>query len=418
MCRGRLNGNLIIEPLALRAIQAPERPGFGARGHTTLLLFMGLHQDIIMTTDQTFDQVLPGDPAPKFDPRTGERESFAWDTLAGRYIVLCFFGSASDDVGQNVVRAVAANRTLFDDRAFTFLGVSINPDDESRKVVGDVLPGIRFAWDFDRVASTLYGAMPRHASGESLTYRRFWLVVDPTLHVLARFDFAADPSHEAVFRYLRDLPDPQRFAGFEIPAPIIVVPNVFEPGLCEHLIKLYDAGGGVESGVMRDNVGVLDGNMKRRSDFMVEEPTLKNEIDRRIWRRVTPEIRNLFGMEITHMERYLVGCYASEQGGHFAPHRDNHQTITAHRRFAVSINLNGDFEGGDVSFPEYNTRGYKAKPGWAVVFPGAALHAVGRVTRGRRYAFLPFVYDQEGARIRDENLTLLRVRSQASLATA
>ena len=371
-----------------------------------------------MTTGQTFNQVLPGDPAPKFDPRTAERQSFAWDTLAGRYIVLCFFGSASDEVGRNAVRTIAANRALFDDRNVTLMGVSINPDDENQRIVGDVLPGIRFAWDFDRVGSTLYGAMPMEASDHGLIYRRFWLVIDPTLHVLARFDFAAEPTHETVFRYLRDLPEPRRFAGFEIPAPIIVVPNVFEPGLCEHLIKLYDADGGTESGVMRDNVGVFDGTMKKRSDFMVAEASLKSEIDRRIWRRVTPEIRKLFGMEITHMERYMVGCYASEHGGHFAPHRDNHQAITAHRRFAVSINLNGDFEGGDVSFPEYNTRGYKAKPGWAVVFPGAALHAVGRVTSGRRYAFLPFVYDEEGARIRDENLKRLREQGDASTAAA
>src|SRR5262249_22171171 len=118
-------------------------------------------------------------------------------------------------------------------------------------------------------------------------------------------------------------------------------------------------------------------------------------------RRVVPEIRRLFFMEITRMERYIVGCYAAEDNGHFNPHRDNDPGVTAHRRFAVSVNLNADFQGGAVQFPEYNLRGITAPPGWAVVFPCAILHAVSPVTSGRRYAFLPFVFDESGARIRE-----------------
>jgi len=117
-----------------------------------------------------------------------------------------------------------------------------------------------------------------------------------------------------------------------------------------------------------------------------------------------PEIRKLFFLEITRMERCVIGCYAAEDHGHFQPHRDNSGRLTAHRRFAVSINLNSGFEGGLVHFPEHNSRGIKAPPGWAVVFPCAILHAVSPVTAGRRYAFLPFVYDEEGAKIRADNL--------------
>ena len=38
------------------------------------------------------------------------------------------------------------------------------------------------------------------------------------------------------------------------------------------------------------------------------------------------------------------------------------------------------------------------------MFPAAILHAVSEVTYGRRYAFLPFVYDDPGAKIREEHL--------------
>src|SRR5215468_9534441 len=107
------------------------------------------------------------------------------------------------------------------------------------------------------------------------------------------------------------------------------------------------------------------------------------------------------------MERFLVGCYSVEDGGHFVAHRDNTTKGTAHRRFAASVNLNADFDGGEVSFPEYGPRGLKPPPGGAVVFSCSLLHAVSKVTRGSRYAFLPFIYDDEAAQIRAENKQFL-----------
>ncbi|MFD0936833.1 2OG-Fe(II) oxygenase, partial [Methylobacterium trifolii] len=258
------------------------------------------------------------------------------------------------------------------------------------------------------------GAVPAEAAGDGpRPFRQFTLVVDPTLLALATFPFAdaaGTDAHEAVFAFLDGLPPPARYGGFEIPAPVLILPNVFEPDLCRHLIGLYDAEARGQSGIMRAGAGVIDGSFKRRRDYVVEDEDLLREIQIRTHRRVIPEINRLFFMRITRMERYIVGCYAAEDGGHFSAHRDNTQDITAHRRFAVSINLSGDFEGGAVSFPEYNARGYKAPPGWAVVFPANILHAVGRVTAGRRYAFLPFVYDDAGAGIR------ARQEAQASAA--
>jgi predicted 2-oxoglutarate/Fe(II)-dependent dioxygenase YbiX len=107
------------------------------------------------------------------------------------------------------------------------------------------------------------------------------------------------------------------------------------------------------------------------------------------------------------MERYIVACYAAEHGGHFRAHRDNTTKGTAHRRFAASINLNDDFDGGEISFPEYGPRSFKPPVGGAVVFSCSLLHTVSRMTRGRRYAFLPFLYDEDAAKIRQANSAFL-----------
>jgi predicted 2-oxoglutarate/Fe(II)-dependent dioxygenase YbiX len=148
---------------------------------------------------------------------------------------------------------------------------------------------------------------------------------------------------------------------------------------------------------MRNNVETFDYSFKRRRDYFLEDESAKAVILKRISVCVVPEIRKLFFMNITRMERYLIGCYAAEEEAHFRPHRDNGQTVTAHRRYAVSIALNEDYEGGELMFPEYNQRRHKVPTGWCVVFPCAILHAVARVTKGRRYAFLPFLYDEAAA---------------------
>ena len=116
------------------------------------------------------------------------------------------------------------------------------------------------------------------------------------------------------------------------------------------------------------------------------------------------QIQRIHQFNVTRMERYLVACYAAEDEAHFRPHRDNTTKGTAHRRFAVSINLSADFDGGEICFPEYGMRSYKPAPGAAVIFSCSLLHAVTKVTRGRRYAFLPFLYDEAAAQVREQNL--------------
>ncbi len=79
-----------------------------------------------------------------------------------------------------------------------------------------------------------------------------------------------------------------------------------------------------------------------------------------------------------------------------------------HRRFAASINLNSDYEGCDLIFPEFGRRIYRAPVGGAIVFSCGALHEVTPVTRGKRYAFVPFFYAEEDAALSKANNIYLR----------
>jgi len=82
----------------------------------------------------------------------------------------------------------------------------------------------------------------------------------------------------------------------------------------------------------------------------------------------------------------------------FFAHRDNTTKGAAHRRFAVTINLNAEqYEGDDLRFPEFGFRTYRAPTGRASC---SLLHEALPVTGGKRYAFLPFLYDEAAAKVR------------------
>jgi predicted 2-oxoglutarate/Fe(II)-dependent dioxygenase YbiX/peroxiredoxin len=358
-----------------------------------------------------FVTLLPGDPAPWFKQRSFGNPKFAFDTVAGRYVVLCFFDSAADGHAQAAI-AAASRAPCFDDQKACFFGVTRDPADEAEGRIADRVPGIRHFLDFDGRVSRLYGALAHEGDAA----RNLWVVLDPTLRVLGVAAFSPDRSDiAAVLAAVERLPPPERHAGIEVQAPVLLLPNVLEPALCARLVALYEASGGEESGFMREvdgkTVAMHDPGHKRRRDHVIADAELIKGLQARFMRRVVPEIHKAHQFKVTRMERYIVACYAAEDGGHFRAHRDNTTPGTAHRRFAVSVNLNADFEGGEVSFPEYGPRSFKPPPGGAVVFSCSLLHAVSKVTRGRRYAFLPFLYDDAAAKIREENAASLAAGS-------
>jgi peroxiredoxin len=359
-----------------------------------------------------FAALAPGDPAPWFHQRSGGNPRYAFDTVGGRWVVLCFFGTAGDEAGRRALAAIAAERALFDDTHACFFGVSLDPRDEAR--VAESLPGLRFFWDFDGTIARLYGAIPTQAvpNPKRLELRRFWMLLDPLLRVRRVVPF--QPGGAEVPGFIADLkalPAPDKFAGIEVPAPVLILPEVFELDFCRQLIAVYDSKGGQDSGFMREidgkTVEIKDDRHKVRRDVLLEDPALIRQTQLRIHRRIVPEILKVHQFRVTRMERYLIACYAAEEGGHFRAHRDNTTRGTAHRRFAVSINLNSAFEGGEIGFPEYGPKSFKLPTGTACVFSCSLLHQVSPVTAGRRYAFLPFLYDDAAAKLRAANNAFL-----------
>lgn len=352
----------------------------------------------------------PGQPAPWFVAPSPQNPEFAFHSLGGHFIILLFLPTDAQAKAAALARVEASSAL----RARLEVPVFVVARDDETIATAKNGPGLYWFFDADGAVSRLY-----HALSADGVANPHWALIDPTLRVYAVSGLGQTDS---LFNIVANLPSPDDHAGVPLHAPVLIVPRVFEPDLCRQLIGFYEGHGGTPSGVMRQiqgkTVPVMD-NSKRRSDAMIEDEAMRDVLRQRLSSRLLPEIKKAFQFNVTRVERYMVACYDAEGGGFFKPHRDNTTAGTAHRRFACSINLNTEgHEGGELRFPEFGGKTYRPPTGGAVIFSCSLLHEATPVTRGRRYCFLPFFYDEEGARIRAANLASLELSGGAGAAGA
>jgi predicted 2-oxoglutarate/Fe(II)-dependent dioxygenase YbiX len=223
------------------------------------------------------------------------------------------------------------------------------------------------------------------------------VVIDPEFRLFAVF--AEDEGAAAVVAECREISGRSFVSAVRGQAPVPLVHRVLDPELCGRLIDYWAAGekgrDKVATAVEAASRGVA--SIKRRADVLVSDPGLLTELSRAVSRRIAPAIAKAFQRQVTRFEAFRVGCYDAEALGAFGAHRDNSTPYTAHRLFAMSLNLNSAYTGGEVRFPEFGRTLYRPDSGDAVVFSCALLHEVLPVLSGRRFGLFTFLYDEAGA---------------------
>lgn len=191
---------------------------------------------------------------------------------------------------------------------------------------------------------------------------------------------------------IAQIPPQSTLAVRNIPAPLLIIPDVISDNLAQRLIAYLDNN--------QDKAEINSGSYKSR--VHIHPPRdLELELDNKLCKSMLPEIRKVFYSDISHRETYKVCCYDSQAGGTFGRHRD---TIFPHlhRRYAMTLVLNDDFEGGGVMFPEYNDTIVQAAKYSAIIFPGSLYHQVKEIGKGKRYVVVSFLFAEEEARLQPD----------------
>ena len=334
---------------------------------------------------------LVGEYVPWFIAPSTKGTNFELQGFGGRYVILCFFGSAAHPFSRRVLDDIERQGELFQREGIVFVGISADPRDANLR------PGWKqgiYLCDAAREVSRLYGVF----SQDGTQFQQQTIILDPMLRVASVLPFA-DDMESYVPRLLDALharPALQNLSGH---APIIILSNVFEPEFCSTLIGLYEQHGGQDFGALANVDGKVvpfyDRQNKSRLDYLIRDPAIQKAAFFRMGRSLIPEVQRAFQFQAAGVESPVVACYDAATGGCFKAHRDNPDPVVAYRKFAVTITLNEDYEGGELWFPEYGSRLYRGVTGGAMVFSCTLLHEVKSVTKGRRFTYIPFLCVQK-----------------------
>ena len=331
-----------------------------------------------------------GDFAPNFQLPDEKGKPFILraDQVAGRPVLLAFAPAAPDAAMFATLRAAAGE--LKDAGAVALL-VRDAPPPENAALLEQHGLACRAISD--------PGGKLRQAYGIEGAHGTMFVLLSPNQRLQA-----VEPELAPVLeRMRRDAARREEVAARPHP-PVLVVPEALSRAECRRLIDLCESPGWPTRSVADHlkekgnyKIEINDYGRVDRVDFVLQDPDTLRWLDQRIHRRVLPEILKAFQYRVARRERFHIARYEGARGGFQHGHRDNPTPELAHRRFALSLNLNTEeYEGGALRFPEYGAQRYRAETGAALVFSSSLLHEVLEVTSGRRYVLLSHFYGADG----------------------
>ncbi|MDQ7050837.1 MAG: redoxin domain-containing protein [Enterobacterales bacterium] len=347
-----------------------------------------------------------GMPAPLFESRdeTGRILSLSEDSLSGNYLVLIFINKTDNESAREFLASFAQYRNQLNETGANIVVISENSDASANiKLKQDS----KFSWPIlSDAGGSLFASFGLH-KGENQFLRI--VLVTPLRQIRAWYDDPKDIKSTigTIMNQITpvQLEENKKWVPFH--APILVIPNVLTRDDCMKLIEAFESKGQFQvsmptgEGLKSDyKMPVYEHNRQDRVDHIIKDREMLGFLDQRINERINPEIKKAFSFAVTRREELHIARYVGPRGGNKMGHRDNTGPATAYRRFALSINLNDDYEGGELLFKEYSEFGYKGPAGTALIFSSSLLHEVQETTEGTRYNLISHLFDNSSAPIK------------------
>jgi predicted 2-oxoglutarate/Fe(II)-dependent dioxygenase YbiX len=339
-------------------------------------------------------QLAAGDRAPNFLLPDGDgKVTMFYDQVQGRPVVLVFAGAFQPPILPSAMAGFTAAVEEFDSAGIDLFCITFAATEAARAL----MPNLNLWFDSQRKITEAYlgqlglGGVETLKDGTVVA-----LSLDANQRVLAIDSGKGGGLAAQVLAACAARPARPASQVRGATAPVLVVPRLLDPAMCASLMRLFDTGkveeGAVGSVLAGKEVTRLHHERKKRLDHRIEDMEMNRVLQAIIGRRLAPELVKAFNFQGFRFDRFLVCRYAADREDRFRTHRDNVSPDTADRRFAMTLNLNGDdYEGGGLVFPEYEPDEYKPGSGGAVVFSCSLLHEALPVRKGVRYALLTFL---------------------------
>ena len=218
----------------------------------------------------------------------------------------------------------------------------------------------------------------------------------PNLRIQKQYPFRN--SAAVIGQILADVPHPAPLPGqiITMHAPVLTVPDVLTLEQCQCLAQQWQSPNNSHSPQT-----IAPESAKSNTDIVLQEPMMA-EVDYILGGTLFPEIEKVFGLKVTHREEYKISRYDTSERRAYKQQRANFERQLAHRRMALFLNLNDDYDGGGLNFPEYGNFVYKPIAGDAIIFPCSLMHQRLPVTLGHQLTMNSFFFGESEMRHRLE----------------
>ena len=340
----------------------------------------------------------PGALAMGIDTRDeeGRRFTLADDHLSGKYVLLVLLNDPHSEAANALLSSLGALEDKLDALGATVIAISASSDaahnKQQKRAAGFHWP---IACDSSGAFFASYGV---HKGSEDANRL---VLITPYRQIRTWFDLNKDANSalDTIMQTLENSKSTEEMRWSPPHAPVLIVPNVLSPEECGRLVESVETDTPFmirrpQPGEVASNykVPVYEHHRQDRVDLIIKDRNTLTFLDERIFGRITPMIKKAFAFDVTRREDLHIARYVGKREGYTMGHRDNTDAAGAHRRFALSMSLNDDYEGGEIAFKEFSPKGYRVPAGTAMIFSSSLLHEVQETTEGVRYNLISHLF--------------------------
>ncbi len=312
-----------------------------------------------------------GERLPRIVLQDERFKSFDLNHLIGKPVVIFYFLSIHHPFCLELLKIIQSKINLFREKGVSVIGISPNSSldlYESAKKLNILFPLLS---DPEFQAAKALGIVLTAKAGpkEAIEVRRATLVLDSTLRI--RKQYYPKQTNAHVLQILDELsevlPENQPYI-VKTHAPVLLIPNVIEPGLCNEIAS-------------RKNL----------------HPPFNSYVDKRLYERVVPEILKAFYFKPKKRKDPIISVYTPDNKGPTKLFRVHAQEHDAPYQYAIVIALSApdEYKGGGICFPEYSLGIYKPQLGEAMVYSTFLLQEILPVISGQALMLMSYFYDEE-----------------------